>query len=112
MRLIGKRKLEKLRRKNKGNFHLNRAIDHLINDIEESTWANESELKSSRKDADCVHPDGFYFFDISIHRALILIEFPENEATVVWTGSHQDYEATFRNNKNTIKKWLRSNEYI
>jgi len=44
---------------------------------------------------------------------MILIEFEGNgEATVVWVGSHQEYEKTFRNNKNTIKKWLRDNEWI
>jgi mRNA interferase HigB len=84
-----------------------------MNIIEVSNWANEEELKSVRPDADCVHSDGFYFFNLTIHRTLILIEFDEeDEATVVWTGTHQEYETTFRNNKNTIKKWLRANEYI
>jgi mRNA interferase HigB len=84
-----------------------------MNIIEVSNWENEEELKSVRPDADCVHSDGFYFFNLTIHRTLILIEFDEeDEATVVWTGAHQEYETTFRNNKNTIKKWLRANEYI
>lgn len=43
---------------------------------------------------------------------MVLIEFDEGEATVVWVGSHQAYEATFKNNKNTIKKWLSSNDWI
>lgn len=60
-----------------------------------------------RPDADCVHSDGFYFFDINIHRTLILIVFEDDEATVIWTGSHDDYDLTFRGNKRTIANWLR-----
>jgi len=43
---------------------------------------------------------------------MILIEFSDKEATVVWAGTHQEYEAVFKNNRNTIKKWLRSNDWI
>ena len=113
MRLIGKKKLEKFRRKNIGNTKLSQAIDDLIKAIETSNWANENELKKARPDADCVHNDGFYFFDINVHRTLILIEIEdEGEATVAWIGTHQEYESTFKNNKSTIKKWLKANEYI
>ncbi|MGB1450520.1 MAG: type II toxin-antitoxin system HigB family toxin [Marinirhabdus sp.] len=85
----------------------------MINDIEENEWKNEEEIKKTRKDADCVHNDGFYFFNINIHRTLILVEFDDaGEATVVWAGTHREYETVFKNNKNTIKKWLKSKEYI
>lgn len=43
---------------------------------------------------------------------MILIEFDDGEASVVWTGTHQEYGATFKNNKKTIKKWLRANDWI
>jgi len=43
---------------------------------------------------------------------VILIEFNDGEASVVWLGNHQEYESTFKNNKNTIKKWLKSNDWI
>ncbi len=113
MRLIGKKQLEKLKRKNKGNTSLVLEINNLIKDIEEGSWKNQTELKTVRKDADCVHSDGFYFFNISIHRTLILIEFEEDgDASVVWVGNHQEYEKTFKNNKNAIKKWLKSNNWI
>ncbi len=112
MRLIGKKKLEKLKRKNLGNNKLVIAIDKLINDIEESDWRNARSLKEIRKDADCVHNDGFYFFNISIHRTMILLEFEDDEASVAWVGNHQEYEATFKNNKNAIKNWLKSNDWI
>lgn len=42
-----------------------------------------------------------------------MIELDENgEATIVWVGTHQEYETTFKNNKNTIEKWLRNNGYL
>lgn len=44
---------------------------------------------------------------------MILIEFGEDcEATIVWCGTHDEYEATFKNNKDTIAKWLKSKGYI
>ncbi len=113
MRLVGKPKLVKLKRKNIGNTKLVKAVDQLIKDIEDGSWTNGEELKAARPDADCVHNDGFYFFDINIHRTFILVEFDdEGEATVVWAGTHREYNAVFKNNKGTIKKWLKSNEYI
>ena len=66
-----------------------------------------------RPDADCVHSDGFYFLDIHIHRTLVLIEFEENgEINIVWCGTHDEYETTFKNNKSTIRKWLKEREWI
>ena len=52
------------------------------------------------------------FIFSNIHRTMILIEFEDYEATVVWAGNHKEYEMTFKNNKKTIKKWLKSNEWI
>ena len=103
MRLTGKKILEKLKRKNKGNVSLTKAIDKLIKDISENDWKDQTELHKTRTDADNVHSDGFYFFNINIHRTMILIEFSDSEATVVWAGTHQEYETTFKNNRNSIK---------
>ena len=112
MRLTGKPKLLKLRDKNKGNKKLKEAIDQLIKDIEGATWKTQADIVAARPDADSAHPDGFYFFDIAVHRSMILIEFDGQEATVVWADSHDRYEKTFKNNKKTIAKWLREKEYI
>ena len=112
MEILGKKLLEKLKRKNKGNTALIFEIERLVNDIENHTIINQLALNTIRPDADNVHKDGFYFFNINVHRTLILIEFEEDEATIVWCGSHADYEATFRNNKNTIKKWLKDKNWI
>ena len=113
MRLINKKKLEKFKRKNKGNKLLSKGIGDLIKAIESNNWENGLELIGTRTDADCVHSEGFYFFDITrADRTMILIEFDENEATVVWVGNHDDYITTFKNNKNSIKTWLKSNDWI
>ncbi len=113
MRVINKKKLEKFRRKNRGNIILSKGINDLIEAIEYNTWENGLELSKTRIDADCVHPEGFFFFDITrADRTMILIEFDENEATIVWVGNHDDYISNFKNNKNTIKAWLKSNGWI
>lgn len=112
MRLVNKKALEKIKRKNKGNKLLNKEIDKLISDIEGNNWRNSFEMSRIRPDADCVHNDGFYFFNISVHRTMILIEFDDNEASVVWVGSHQDYDRIFKNNRNSIRNWLKSNDWI
>jgi len=112
MEIVGKKRLEKLKRKNKGNVALKMAIDDLIRDLENHTFQTQEELKNIRPDADCIHSGGFYFFDIRIHRTLILIEFEEDEATIVWCDSHDKYEETFKNNKDTIHKWLKDRGLI
>lgn len=113
MEIVGRKLLEKLKNKNKGNFSLVLEVDDLIKTIEENNFANQTELNKIRPDADCVHKDGFYFFNINIHRTLILIEFEINgDAKILWCGNHDEYETTFRNNKSTIKKWLKAKRLI
>jgi mRNA interferase HigB len=112
MRLINKKALEKLKRKKRGNASLSKEIDLLIQDFENHNWQGQEDLRKDRKDADCVHPDGFYFFDIEIHRTMILIEFEDDEATIIWVGDHQQYERTFKNNKSAIANWLKSKDLI
>ncbi len=92
---------------------MKKAVQQLISDLEENDWNKPIDLIENRPDADCVYGGEFYFFNINIHRTLIMIEFEENgEATIVWAGSHDDYELTFKNNRNVIKKWLIDNNWI
>jgi mRNA-degrading endonuclease HigB of HigAB toxin-antitoxin module len=113
LRIINKHILGKLIRKNRGNPKLIKSVQQLLSDIEEGDWKTPLDLTGKRTDADCVYGGEFYFFNINIHRTLILIEFEENgEATIVWAGSHDDYELTFKNNRNVIKKWLRDHSWI
>ncbi|MCF8303553.1 MAG: type II toxin-antitoxin system HigB family toxin [Bacteroidales bacterium] len=112
MDLLGKNKLLKLKRKNQGNIKLSVAIDKLISDIENADWKKPEDVKKIRPDADCVHSDGFYFFDIHIHRTMILLVFEEHEATVIWVGSHDEYDRVFKGNKRIIEKWLWNRQLI
>lgn len=112
MELSRKNKLAKLKKKNRGNSKLISAIDKLISDIESADWTKKTDVKLSRPDADSVHSDGFYFFDINIHRTMILIVFEDDEATVIWVGTHDEYDKTFKGNKTTIEKWLRNQKLI
>lgn len=113
MNLINKGILERLKKKSQGNIQLVKAVNKLILDIEQNDWNSPNELKQTRPDADCVHSEGFYFFNLNIYRTMVLIEFDENKrARIIWAGSHQDYEKIFRNNRGTIKKWLKNNEWI
>jgi hypothetical protein len=112
MRVLGKRIILKVKKKNIGNVKLCSAIDALIADLE-SFKSSEKSISDIRNDADCVHSDGFYFFNINIHRTLILIELDDDgEATIIWAGTHQEYEMIFKNNKITIEKWLRKFGHI
>jgi hypothetical protein len=112
MRVIGKKTILKLKKKNIGNKKLCAEIDKLIHDLEKFK-PDESPLTEIRNDADCVHSDGFYFFNINIHRTLILIELDDvDEATIIWAGTHDEYERVFKNNKSTIEKWLRDKNHI
>jgi len=113
LRIINKHILGKLIRKNMGNSNLVKSVQQLISDIEDGNWNSPHDLAKNRPDVDCVYGGEFYFFNINIHRTLIMIEFEENgEATIIWAGSHDDYELTFKNNRNVIKKWLRDNNWI
>ena len=112
LELFGKQKLLKLKKKNKGNIILSSAVDQLIDDLINANWKNTEEIKRVRPDADCVHSDGFYFFNINVHRTMVMILFDEEEATIIWAGSHDEYETTFKNNKRTIEKWLRKQQLI
>jgi hypothetical protein len=86
-------------------------LDSLISVLEKPNLT-EAELRTFRDDMDCVHSEGFYFFNINLHRTLILLEFNEDEGTIVWAGSHQEYDITFKNNKSSIEKWLRRHNHI
>lgn len=72
MKLFRIHKLNKLKNKNRGNTKLVKAIDKLISDIENANWTKQTDIKNIRPDADCVHSDGFYFFDINVHRTMII----------------------------------------
>jgi len=112
LKLLRKDKLLKLKRKNQGNLKLIKAIDKLIEDIENSELKDKLELIELRPDADRVHSNDFFFFDINIHRTLTLIVFNEQYAEILWVGNHDEYDSTFKGNKKTIETWLRNHGKI
>ena len=101
-------KLLKLKRKNQGNINLSKAIEELVFEIENSEWKNKMEVIESRPDADRIHSDNFFFFNINVHRTMILILFDEQEAEILWVGNHAEYDKIFKGNKKTIETWLRN----
>ena len=112
MDLINKKKLVKLKRKNKSNRKLVTAVDEFMKTVKEAKWKNVKEMKEEREDADHIYDNRFYFFDLNIHRAFCLVEISDKELEVLWAGTHDEYEITFKNNKNTARKWLRERQYI
>ena len=113
MKLIRKDKLLKFKRKNRGSSKLCNAIDKLISDdIENAEWKDKIELIEARPDADRVHSEDFFFFNLNIHRTLILIVFNEQYAEILWVGNHDEYDLIFKGNKNTIETWLRNHGKI
>lgn len=112
MKLIRKDKLIKLKRKEKGNLKLEKAINKLVKDIERAEWTDKFELIEIRPDADRVHSEDFFFFDINVHRTLALIVFTEQYAEILWVGSHDECDKTFKGNKKTIETWLRNHGKI
>jgi len=112
MEVIGKKIILKIRAKKKGNIKLLRAVDQLIKELESLQIASFDDLKGIKGHFEKVHNDGFYFVDLHIHRALLLIKISENEAKVIWVGDHDEYVRTFKNNKNSIEKWLKSNNLL
>lgn len=105
--------LIKLKFKNRGNIKLCCAVDQLLLNLQEKNWQTKEEIKNDRPDADQVHSEGFYFFDISLHRTLVLILFEDaGEATIIWVGPHDKYERVFKNNKDVVRRYLSDNNWI
>ena len=97
-----------------------KAVEQFKEDIAEASWENQQEMIKDRPDFDTAHPDGFFFVDLNVHRAMIMVEFiidpedeeDEGEVEVVWAGTHDEYKSTFGNDKNVIEKWLRAHGRI
>lgn len=63
MRVVGKKILLKIKKKNIGNLNLCSAIDKLIVDLE-SFKPEGNSICETRNDADKVYSDGFYFLTL------------------------------------------------
>ena len=112
MELLGKHILSKLKKKNRGNTTLSDAIDRLVSDLESTKVQSDADFRAIRSDAEKVQKTGFYFLDIHIHRVLLLLDIKDDEASILWAGTHSEYERIFKNNKNSIEKWLRNKDLL
>ena len=131
MKLLGLDKLNKMAKKNRGNFILTKAIKSFITEIRNGVWTSQKDLEKSKVKFDCVHSNGFYIADIDKpNRSMVALTFIEtteikkadnsdktdNEKEkikkdlglvhVLWAGSHDQYLRKF-NNKDSITRWLR-----
>ena len=111
MEIIGRHRLIKLKKKNIGNHLLCKSIDELIFILNNANWNNKLELQKALPNVDSVY-EGFYFFNIHIHRTFVGINFVDGLAEIVWCGSHSEYEKMFKNNKDSIRSWLKNNGLI
>lgn len=110
--MLNKKLLKKLLNKKKGDKALSKTIFKLVQDFEDNNIETVEDLLSIRPDADKVHADGFYFFNMKDSRTMIMIVSEDDQAAILWCDSHDKYELTFKNNKSTIKKWLKNKNYI
>ena len=118
MELTGLDKLGRLtaKKKHKGDPKFMKAVKKFKKDIKDASWENQVEMLKDRPDFDSAHPDGFYFAELNVHRAMIMVEFiinpedkeDEGEVELLWAGTHDEYISTFGNNKDIITKWLRT----
>lgn len=115
MILIGKNKLIKFGKKARGNKILNQNIADIIKLIENknNNCKDEKEFKELLKSYD---PDNVsrgynaFFLNISkADRSLVVVEYDEieGEVDVLFVGTHDEYETTFKNNKDVIEKYLK-----
>lgn len=112
MKLLNQKLLKKHLNKNRGNKSLVKAIKKLIEDFESNSIKSIEDLVEIRTDADKVHPNNIFFFNLKDHRTMIVVVFEEDESTILWCGNHDKYELTFKNNKDTIRKWLKLKKQI
>ena len=92
VKLLNQKLLKKHLDKNRGNKSLVKAIDKLIADFETNSINSVEELLHIRSDADKIHSNNFFFFNLKDHRTMILVVFEEDESEVLWCGNHDKYE--------------------
>ena len=106
MELIDLKILNKHLSKNKGNLRLRRDVDKLKILLRDNNFNSYQELKKVRKDADNVHEEVAFFFNIHSHRILVQIDFEHYKAIILWVRNHNRYDRFFSGGKRAIKKLL------
>jgi mRNA-degrading endonuclease HigB of HigAB toxin-antitoxin module len=108
MQLTGVKALDKFTR---NNATLKKAVDEFIQKVLAADWENDADVKVTFPDADRIFTEVYIFNLTRSDRTLAMVYFSEGELEIVWVGNHQDYERKLKNNKNTIRKFLRDQGY-
>jgi mRNA-degrading endonuclease HigB of HigAB toxin-antitoxin module len=96
----------KITRYTRNRYEIAKHFDSFVGRIKNATWKTGADVRGTFPDADHI-AGGAYIFNVLSSRSLAMVYFQDEEVEIVWVGNHDDYEATFRNNKRTIIKFLR-----
>ena len=107
MEIVGRKVIVKF---TKGDATLDGAFNDFLEQVTDANWQNDADVKITFPKADRA-VDSFYFFDIGSSRNFSLVNFKKGQFEIIWAGNQDDYIATFKNNKDTIKKFLRKKGY-
>jgi mRNA interferase HigB len=107
MEIVGRKIILKFTR---GDATLEKAFNDFLAAVTAANWQNDADVKNTFHRADRIL-GGFYVFDIGSNHNLSLVLFNKGQFEIIWAGNHDDYEATFKNNKDTIKKFLKKKGY-
>ncbi len=108
MEVIGRRTLDKYA---KNSTVLQQVINEFVGKVEKANWKNDADLKATFPDADRVFKNVYVFDLTGSDRTLTLVYFANGQVQIVWAGDHQAYERTLKNNKDTIRKFLKQKGY-
>jgi mRNA interferase HigB len=95
----------------KKNMTLLGAVNEFVNAVQGATWNNDQDVKATFPNADRIFNNVYVFNITGADRSLALVFFKDGEVEIVWAGNHDEYDATLKNNKDTIRKFLRKKGY-
>ncbi len=108
MEVIGRRTLDKHA---KNNNTLQQVINEFLEKLKKAAWQNDADVKASFPDADRIFRNVYVFDLTGSDRTLTLVYFANGQVQIVWAGNPQAYERELKNNKDTIRKFLKKKGY-
>jgi mRNA interferase HigB len=106
--IIGRRTLDKYA---KNNTVRQKVVNEFVKKVQRSTWKNDADVKADFPDADRIFSNVYVFDLTGSDRTLTLVYFINGQVQIVWAGNHQEYERELKNNKDTIRKFLKKKGY-
>lgn len=105
MEVIGRQTLDKHARNNP-------VLQKVLNEfVEKASWKNGTDLKVTFPEADRIFKNVYVFNLTGSDRTLALVYFVGGQVQIAWAGNHQAYERELKNNKDTIRKFLKQKGY-